>query len=304
VRFRIVGRELARRLRQPFVHLETRCGVRETPQLTIELWDQTETGIKYPEAAWRMVQNLPHDHHVAYRFHGTSVHFDRKSRRMIGSFASAETLSLYESGRPLHPPLAQWLNDQRVPLIHAGLISKNGKGVLLAGAGGSGKSTTALTCLETGYRYLSDDLLGLQAPADGHFIGHSLYNSTYLDADHLTRFSKLGRHAVKNGDNAEDKLLVLLAEIFPGRLERAANINVIALPRVSHQSESAFSLAPKSKALFALAPSTRNVNKVLGMTDFEALVQLVERVPSYWLDLSEDLEEIPRCVDKLLAAVS
>jgi hypothetical protein len=301
VQFRIVGRELARRLRLPFAHLAKSHGIGEIPQLTIELWDRAETGIECPETGWRTPSE---DRHVAYRFHGTRIHFDRKSGHMVGSVASAETLSLYESGRPLHPPLAQWLNDQRVPLIHAGLVSKGGKGVLLAGAGGSGKSTTALTCLEAGYRYLSDDLLGLQASSNGSFIGHSLYNSTYLEPDHISRFSKLERHAVRNGDNTEDKMLVLLSEIFPTRLEPAANISVIALPRVSHQSESKFSLAPKSKALFALAPSSRNVNKALGMADFAMLVQLVERVPCYWLDLAQDLEEIPRCVDKLLAAVN
>jgi len=304
VQFRIVGRELARRLPLPFAHLKRNRGIEETPQLTIELWDQAETGVECPEPIWRKAQNLPHDRHVSYRFHRTSIHFDRRSKHMIGSVASAETLSLYESGRPLHPPLAQWLNDQRVPLIHAGLVSKDGKGVLLAGAGGSGKSTTALTCLEADYQYLSDDLLGLQLLSDGSFVGHSLYNSTYLEADHLSRFSKLGRHAVKNVDNAEDKLLVLLSEIFPTRLERAATIHVIALPRVSHQSESTFSFAPKSKALFALVPSSRNVNKRLGVADFEVLAQLVERVPCYWLDLGEDLDEIPRGVDKLLAAVN
>jgi hypothetical protein len=304
VQFRIVGQKLARLLRLPFAHLEKGRAIGEVAHLTIELWDQAETGFDGSEPGSWMTYPLVHDRYAAYRFHGTCVHFDRISRHMIGSVANAETLSLYERGRPLHPPLARWLNDRRVPLIHAGLVSKAGKGVLLAGAGGSGKSTTAITCLEAGYQYLSDDLLGLQILPDGSAIGHSLYNSTYLEVSHLSRFSKLGCHAVKNGDNAEDKLLVLFSEIFPTRLERAANINVIVLPRVSHQSQSTFSLAPKSKALFALAPSSRNVNKGLGVADFEALVQLVERVPCYWLDLAEDLEEIPRCVDKLLGAVN
>ena len=303
VRFRIAGRELARRLHLPFAHLRGNRGTGKTPQLTIELWDQAETGVECPEQIGRRAQNLPDDRHVSYRFNRTSVFFDRRSKHMIGSVTSAATLSLYESGRPLHPPLAQWLNDQRVPLIHAGLVSKGGKGMLLAGAGGSGKSTTALTCLEADYQYLSDDLLGLQLLPDGSFVGHSLYSSTYLEAGHLGRFSKLGRHAIKSLDNAEDKLLVLLSEIFPARLERTGTIHVIALPRVRHQSESTFSVAPKSKALFALVPSSRNVNKRLGMADFEVLTQLVERVPCYWLDLAEDLNEIPRGVDKLLAAV-
>jgi hypothetical protein len=301
VRLRVAGGALAPRLRPAFGHLACRTVAGATPDLTIDLWDEAENGVECPLADRRPAGALPGDRYAGYRFHRTVVCFDRQRRRMVGCVRNGAALSLYEQGRPLHPPLARWLNDYGMPLIHGGLVATNGRGILLAGAGGSGKSTTAIVCLEAGYRYVSDDLLALEVSAGGGAVGHSLYNSTYLEALHLDRFPNLAPHAVRSAGNGEDKILVLLSRIYGSRLAPNAPIQVIALPRVSHRPHTSFSPAPKSKALFALAPSSRKINKNLGMGDFASLVALVEKLPCYWLDVGEKLDTIPDCVGKLLA---
>ena len=103
---------------------------------------------------------------------GSSGHFLawRSSRRT----ASSERLSLYERGKPFRVLLSVWLHDRGVQVVHAALVARGDRGVLLPGRGGAGKTTSALTCLLAGFRYLGDDYVGLEGPVDGSFRGHSL----------------------------------------------------------------------------------------------------------------------------------
>jgi hypothetical protein len=58
--------------------------------------------------------------------------------------------------------------------IHAACVSKNGKGILLCGETGAGKTTLAYACARTGWTYTSDDTSYLINNADSpRVIGHS-----------------------------------------------------------------------------------------------------------------------------------
>jgi len=51
-----------------------------------------------------------------------------------------------------------------------------------------------------------------------------------------------------------------------------------------------------------LAPSTIVTMRPRGGREsFEQLVQLVERLPAYWLQIGSRLDDIPRCVSEILA---
>lgn len=314
VRVRIVGGKLADHLCRPFAHLETNEKDSPLPRLTIDLWDEEETGISPPaesasddlDTSGRIASGLlfipPDGRFACLRIRGSVVWLDRAVQQMIGSTASSQHLSLYERGKPLLPLLAAWYHDRGVQLIHAGLVSRNGDGVLLPGVGGAGKSTSALACLNGGFDYLGDDYVGLQARGDGSFVGHSLYNSTWLEPDHMARFPLLPPHAIHGGNAGEDKSLVVLSQVFPTRLSRMATIRVLALPRIVDRHPTRFRRASKGEALLALAPSSLlALAPRPGARGLDRLALLVDHVPSYWLELGRDLTEIPHRVDELLA---
>ena len=60
--------------------------------------------------------------------------------------------------------VAQQVHDHY--LLHAGAVARNGAGIILPGASGSGKSSLTLALLNQGYRYLSDEL-GVVSPSTG-----------------------------------------------------------------------------------------------------------------------------------------
>lgn len=317
VRVRIVGRRLADEFCRPFAHLDRKETHSAVPYLTIDLCDEEEAGVTRPkestsndlETTWSIADGLraipPDGRFVCYEFRGSVTWLDRAAQHMIGWTASSQHLTLYERGKPLLPLLAVWYHDRGVQLIHGGLVSRNGHGVLFPGMGGAGKSTSAVACLNAGFDYLGDDYIGVQARKDGAFVGHSLYNSTWLERYHMARFPLLPPHAIHGSHAWEDKSLVLLSQVFPNRLARCAPIRALALPRVSNGSGTRFRPASKAEVLLALIPNSLFTPIPRpGPHGFQRLAQLVDAVPRYWLELGRDLTQIPRRVEELLAEVT
>ncbi len=310
MRMRIVGRRLAESMNLAFAHLHLDGDCCSLSQgLTVELWDETETNVFCRIGSVRQDLDLqpilnrsPEGRYASYQLQHSLIGLDRQSDSIIGYVSNAEDLSLYERGRPLHVPLSLWHKSHEMPLIHAGFVAKNNCGVLFAGSGGSGKSTSAITCAFSGFSYLSDDLIGLEMSSSHSFFGHSLYNSTFMEPEHLLRFPQLRPHAVRGKYLFEKKHLVLLWQIASLRFEHSCRIHAIVLPRVRHSLTTCCRLATKAEALFALAPSSLLMGeRSSGVDGFKKLTSLVERVPCFWLELGSVLDEIPCVVEDLLS---
>jgi hypothetical protein len=148
-------------------------------------------------------------------------------------------------------------------------------------------------------------MIGLQSLADESFVGHSVFGSTYLEADDMRWFPPLGPHALSSTYPFEDKQLVLLNRVFPLRLERAAPIEAVALATVSDRHRTEIRPATKAEALLALAPSSLLVGTIApSKRGFDKLVRLVEQVDCYRLELGRDREEIPDRIEELLLAAT
>jgi hypothetical protein len=313
VRIRLVGRRLARSFSAPFDHLAVREGERVVPRLAIDLWDEEETGIPCPLTAhdgqdkqgWDVGGGTftlsPDRRFAGFRFRESLTGFDRKVERIVGAQAGSDRLSLYERGKPLHVLLTMWYSDRGIQLVHSGLVGRNGQGVLLPGRGGVGKSTSALACLSAGFDYAGDDYVGVEALGSGRFGAHSVFGSTWLEPAQLKRFPVLASHAIEGLYPWERKPLVLLAPLFPQRLVRGASIRALALPRIVDADATRFRPAARAEALLEIVPSSL-LDQLLrpGAQGFRRLTELVDGVPTYWLELGRDLEGIPPAVEALL----
>lgn len=309
VRIRVVGHGLAADIFRAFSHLER--SPEAAPALTIALWDEGETGI-----ALRGVEPW-HDlneHGETYASDDgfvvltarpqTRTALHRIDRDLVGWVADHRKLTQYELGRPLHSELMLWHKDRDVQAIHAGLVARNGDGVLFGGPGGSGKSTTALTCLKAGFEYMADDYVGLRALPEGGYEGHSLFCSTHLEPDHLEKFPYLRPHAIPGRLPREDKSLVLLSDVLPDGLSRKARIRAVALPVVVDALTPRIRPATTVEALLRLAPSSLILLPYAGVAagEFEKLSAFLESIPTYWLELGRSMDEIPLRIGEILEA--
>jgi hypothetical protein len=309
VRLRVVGHALARLIDHPFAHLRLAAEPAGDPDLSIDLFDAAETGTpcqlrSSPLARGHVTASADGRILVQERDSMKSA-FDRHDGQIVSLAAGAELMPLTEHRCPLYLLLLLWHQDRGLPTVHAGLVARAGAGVLLGGPGGAGKSTTSLCCLLAGFQYLSDDYVALENISDGTFVGHGLYASAYLAPDHLERFPHLLPHAVEGTRPEEAKHAVLLADLFPDRLGRSATIRALVLPRVSRGRSTVVRPARKTEALLRLAPSSilQVPQANTGQRSFRHLSRLVESVPTFWLELGRDMEEIPQRVSEILAEV-
>lgn len=80
------------------------------------------------------------------------------------------------------PGIAAALHLRGVPLLHACVLNVDGGAILMMGAPGAGKSTTAAALVRAGFPLVSDDLAALSI-ADGEICVHSGYPRLRLFTD-------------------------------------------------------------------------------------------------------------------------
>jgi hypothetical protein len=156
-----------------------------------------------------------------------------------------------------------------------------------------------------GMDYLSDDYVALEMNGGGP-IGHSVFCSTHVEPAHLAGFPVLRPHAIPGRLAREDKSLILLSDLPQASLVPSVRIAALALPRVVDSIQTSFHRARRPQALLQLAQSSATLlpwPEALA-EGFAAMSALVDRVPSYWLDLGRDLAQIPAAVQALLEEAS
>ncbi len=308
IRLRIAGRRLAEEITPPFDHLRSGAPAGK-PGLTIDVWDQEETGVEgIPsgthdgEEAFIVLTASSEGRYVAEERHDRMSWLDRRAGHVVGYMGSSDTLYVDERARPFYRLLSVWCNDRDIQLLHSGIESWRGRCVLYVGMAGAGKSTSSIACLRGGFGYLGDDPVWFEDTGDGSFTGHGLYASCLLTPEHLTQFPDLMPHAGAANHAHEDKSLVYLSRLFPERMEQSIAIGVLALPRVVDSDETSFRPASKGEALLALAPTSVMFLPGANVRSLEKLARLVERVPCYWLELGRDVDQIPDTVRRMVAA--
>ena len=313
IRLRFAGPALVPRITPALEHLTTKPS--SSPMLTVCLWDSASTGTQMPPPPWTADTYTAHGE--VYSFDEGRVHYhddriqmyfymgdnvlmiDTKSALAIFWICDARQLPYYESGAPLRTLLHWRLSNQGRQFVHAAAVGTAEGGVLLAGKGGSGKSTSVLACLDSPLVYASDDYC-LLATEPAPYV-YSLYSSAKLDADNIHRFPHLA-FAISNADRLDtEKALLFLHEHCPKKIVTGFPIRALLLPRVTCRSETTLTPASPITGLQALAPSTLFQLPGAGHSAFQIMSKFVKQVPCYHLELGTDLAQIPEVILGLLS---
>lgn len=302
IRLRFAGPALISQLTPALAHLATHRS--ETPSLTICIWDNASTSTPRPQLP--PVRTTPRGDIPDYSDDRIHTHIgdgfisvlDAARGLAVYSCRDAAQLPLYERGAPLRSILHWWFRRSNLQLVHAGAVGTEDAGILLAGKGGSGKSTTCLTCLNSDLFYVSDDysLIGLEPVP----FAHTLYNTAKVRVDNLQRVPHL-QDKISNADQLQsEKALFFLHDYFPQRIITSLPIQAILLPQVTGRVDTAVTPASARDSLSALLLST--MHQLAGADDRTIMMisQFVNALPSYHLELGSDLEQIPAMIRKIL----
>jgi hypothetical protein len=208
----------------------------------------------------------------------------------------------YVVGAPLRVIFHWWIGGHDRQLAHAGAVGTDRGGVLLAGAGGAGKSTATFACLRSGLRYAGDDYVLIEPRPEPRAI--CLYNSGKLESRHMaTRFPELVAR-VHNPDamgRGEDKGLIFVHRHWPEAVSPGFPVMALLVPRLT--GSAATRLVPCSPAagLRALLPHSVFPLPGARAAAIERLSALVRSVPCYFLEVGTDLLAVPTVIQDLLA---
>jgi hypothetical protein len=138
---------------------------------------------------------------------------------------------------------------------------------------------------------------------DGSLAGHSLFNSVFLETNHLARFPELEPHVLKGRPPEEMKSVIVLSQVFAERLESVVPIRAVVITHVLESSRSRMAHASRGEALLALGTSSMLQIPSPGMRGFDKMAHLIQQVPCYRLGLGLDLESIPLRAEDILSEV-
>jgi len=193
---------------------------------------------------------------------------------------------------------------------HSAAISREDRGVLIAGVSGSGKTTAALSFLRAGFSFLSDDEVFLQRQGD-FVYALSAESNLYVTDRTLSMFPELLRFKdtplVRRGH--ADKRQLRIKEAFPGATpdQRTAAVRVVLFPKVSEGEETTIhplSVGTAMKRFLSLAPKeypTRVTDPVAIENQLEIYATLARTAPSFDAVLGKDAEALPDMIKDFLS---
>jgi hypothetical protein len=316
VRLRFAGQTFVDALSPALEHLVAEPV--SAPALTVCLWDSASTKKHMPPFPWG--ENAAMAGIVQSPIEGTDPVIYFKDERIRGAFQiGTKTLSMldtklntaiywvsdvckisyYERSSPLRTIFQWWSTQFGLQLLHAGAVGTCKGGILLVGEGGSGKSTTALTCLDSGLSYVSDDycLVGM----DSHPYAHSVYCSAKIDREGVQRFPNFAS-AVENTEGLhEEKALLLLNKHYSQKIVRGFPIRAILVPRIMGVKRTKLTPASPRNCLMALAPSTMFQLRGASQEDLTGMATLTRLIPCYFLELGKDTHTIPDIILDVLS---
>ena len=202
-------------------------------------------------------------------------------------------------------PLSLLLRFQNASLVHGALLETGGRGVLILGSKGVGKSTLSTACVSAGYRYFSDEHPIVEI-GRGKIVGHPFISPIGLNEKSADNFPEL--KARMKWSSARNKYLLNLDEVWPGRIGKKCVVSAVIFPKFGLKSKLSVKKLNAKKFLHAVLQ-----DEYLGaLTGFEAkkfyvptprkIASLLSRTArGYTIEYGpEDILRMPALFEKLL----
>ncbi|MFN0085775.1 MAG: serine kinase [Blastocatellia bacterium] len=225
--------------------------------------------------------------------------FDRGSATGVQTLPSELGMPPWERGSPLRL-FIHWAHAAKGRrLAHAATLGLYGRGCLIVGPSGSGKSGTTLAGLLNGLSSVGDDYVLLDQSAE--ITAYAVFSVFKQDREGLSRAGIAPETFGNVEPNWRGKIEFDAARLVPHAFAERMDIRAILIPEVARARRTRMeSVSPRSAAL-ALAPSA--VLQLPGdtATGFRFFADIARRLPAFRLVLSEDPAEIADVIGTFLS---
>jgi Glycosyl transferase family 2 len=298
VRLRFAGEALTPAilpgLAHPVFDVETKAA------FEISIWDSDSTGVSLaspprPRRDFTARGNIWGFDSSRYRsaLHvgmGSVNVMDRETRRAVFWVPSHQHLPAWVLASPLRSVLHWWMELNGRQLVHAAAVGYGGRGVLIPGRGGSGKSSTALACLLAGMDFVSDDYVALALDPEPRI--YRLYTTAKLDRPSLSLYPELAKRCRTIDQRGFDKVVMFLEDGYGTQLKESLPLDLVLKPHLAGVPETRLGPVDVREIERALSPETLMYLPHTGVRTVEFLDRVSHEVPSAAIYLGTDRARI------------
>lgn len=188
-------------------------------------------------------------------------------------------------GHPIPQLFGRWAMNSSLLMLHSACVGIDGKGVLIAAAGGGGKSTLAVSCLMDGFDFISDDYVLVSR--EGPLTARPLYRTVGLNPD-MRRELDPDMPVLRTDKDRGGKLL-LDASAYPFRKE--LSVRAIVHPVIAGLKEPEIRRVKQGPVLVKLIHTTaQQLDYIRDPEPYRIMSQRLSCLPVYEIRLSGDLE--------------
>lgn len=222
--------------------------------------------------------------------------YDRASGRGVQMMASPISIPDWDPGSPLRNLLRWHLTNSEQGFVHAGTLGVAGRGLMLAGPGGSGKSGTVLAGLLAGMQSVGDDYILARTPASGGVTVAPIFNTLKNDPSGLERLGVglgTGIDLKELGYvNWQGKHQFTFQDLVQRDPVAHMTIEALCVPVVTGGKKTEITSMPKREAFLALAQT--GFKQMPGDTrhSLKFCTELIKRLATYRLSLGTEPAEI------------
>lgn len=209
--------------------------------------------------------------------------------------ASAPSEWLYP-GKLMAHLFSAWADSAGLALLHAAAIGVNGKGVLLAGKGGKGKSTLSLCCLLDGMDFVADDYTVI--PSKGPLCAMPLYSIAGINPDMLAKLLLPSNISVCPVCSSDGKPQLDLSNY---QFCPSLSIHAIVFPTVTGCAEPVIKRVPSGPVLTSLIySSAAQTGRGQDVQFIKDMILRLGKLPVYEIQVSPDLMKNPQKLRKFI----
>jgi hypothetical protein len=220
---------------------------------------------------------------------------DRDTSRAFFWVPDEESFAFFEAAAPFRISLNWWAMTKGMQLLHAAAVGEGGRGVLLAGKSGSGKSTTAVACMAAGLDYAGDDHVFLDLKRSGRIYG--IYATAKLNDDMYKKLGWLPQFDTQFPKKPGEKNTWYIKE---NALSKCMDIKAVLVPSVWDSINSKIIETAPIKGLLALAPSTMLYCPGGAKNTLDSLGQFVKSIPVYELRAGSDIKILTNTIREFI----
>ena len=214
--------------------------------------------------------------------------FDTEAGDAVCWVRDPDQLPPWDLAAPLRPILSWWASARKGQLVHGAAVGDRGLAVMLTAIGGSGKSTTALSCLDAGLSYLGDDYVMLRSGEPPMVC--SLYSTAKVTPDQMDRvLPHFRKHVAHGASEFQDKVTLQLGREHASQLVPMMPLSAILVTAVARDGRTALAPASRAEVLKAMAPSTIFQLPGAGARAFARMAAIVRRVACHRLYVGTDV---------------